>query len=87
MTQISPMSSCLFNFPGRILSKNGNNNITSLTKSSLVVPQGAPTSVFLEPCRSFAARKGTRTRKAKKVVKKEEVKKVFMFRQLRKQAL
>jgi hypothetical protein len=41
--------------------------------------------LVLIPSRHFAARKGTRTRKEKKKVKKEEVKKVFMFKNLRKE--
>jgi hypothetical protein len=42
--------------------------------------------LFLNPCRAFAARKGTRTRKEKKKVKKEEVQeKKFLFKSIRKQ--
>lgn len=43
------------------------------------------TKVF-EPCREYAARKGTRARKAAKKVKKVEVKQPFMFKHLRKLA-
>ncbi len=45
-----------------------------------------PNTVCFQPSREYAARKGTRARKAAKKVKKIEVKQPFMFKQLAKLA-
>lgn len=48
-------------------------------QSRVPVTAAPAVSAIVVPSRGFAARKGTRSKRAKAKVKKEEVKKVFLF--------